>query len=101
MISEILLKDLQNIFNKYDEVDKVVLFGSRARGDNKVNSDIDLCLFGERLTHLTFSKINMDIEELNTPLSFDILNFNELNKDELVKKILTEGFEIYNGKETR
>lgn len=101
MINEILLKDLQNIFNKYDEVDNVVLFGSRARGDNKVNSDIDLCLFGERLTHLTFSKISMDIEELNTPLSFDILNFNELNKKELVKNILTEGIEIYHGKETR
>lgn len=101
MISEILLKDLQKIFNKYDEVNKVILFGSRARGDNKINSDVDLCLFGDKLTHLTFSKISMDIDELNTPLSFDILNFNELVKEALINNILKEGVEIYNGKKVR
>ncbi|WP_258280737.1 hypothetical protein [Clostridium sp. CM027] len=51
--------------------------------------------------HLTLANINMDISEINTPLSFDILSFNELNKEELIKNILKEGVVIYNGKEIR
>nr|WP_258876467.1 hypothetical protein [Clostridium sp. CM028] len=51
--------------------------------------------------HLTLANINMDIRGINTPLSFDILSFNELNKEELIKNILKEGVVIYNGKEIR
>lgn len=97
MLDDKLKFELIEIFRKYSEVEKVVLFGSRARGDNKYNSDIDLCLFGENVTHLIMAKISMDIEELNTPLSFDILSFNELTKEPLIKNILTEGVVLYNG----
>lgn len=101
MINDKLLKTLYDIFGKYSEIEKVILFGSRARGDNKANSDVDLCIFGEKLTHLVYAKVTMDINEINTPLSFDILNFNELNKKELIDNILKEGVEIYNGKKAR
>ncbi|MGL5328785.1 MAG: nucleotidyltransferase domain-containing protein [Peptostreptococcaceae bacterium] len=88
---------LQDIFKKYDGVEKVLLFGSRARRDNKPNSDIDICLIGKSITHLTHAKISMDVDELNTPLSFDILNFNDLTRRELIDNILNEGIVIYNG----
>ena len=94
MIEEKLKLELENIFKKYKEIEKVVLFGSRARQDNKYNSDIDLCLFGENITHLIQAKVTMDIEEINTPLSFDILNFNELNKQKLIENIKNEGIVI-------
>ena len=101
MIDEKLVVKLKEIFEKYKEIEKVILFGSRARGDNKYNSDIDICIVGAGVMHLTLAKINMDISEINTPLSFDILSFNELNKEELIKNILKEGVVIYNGKEIR
>ena len=87
MIEEKLRLELESIFKKYKEIEQVVLFGSRARQDNKYNSDIDLCLFGEKITHLIQAKVTMDIEEVNTPLSFDILNFNELTKEKLIENI--------------
>ena len=95
-MEEKLKLELQSIFKKYKEIEKVILFGSRARQDNNYNSDIDLCLFGEKITHLTHAKVTMDIEEINTPLSFDILNFNELTKENLIKNIKNEGIVIYN-----
>ena len=101
MIDEKLVAQLKTIFNNYKEVEKVILFGSRARGDNKYNSDIDICIFGKGFTHLMLAKINMDISEINTPLSFDILSFNELNKEELIHNILKEGAVIYHGEEIR
>lgn len=96
MIEKRLLNELRQIFLRYKKVEKVVLFGSRARGDNSERSDIDLCLFGD-ISHGEYAEIYMDIEEINTYLSFDILNFNELKKEELIKNILREGIEIYNG----
>ncbi|WP_373599220.1 nucleotidyltransferase domain-containing protein [Paraclostridium bifermentans] len=96
-MEEKLKNELQLIFSKYKEIEKVILFGSRARQDNRYNSDVDICLFGKNITHLIQAKVSMDIDEINTPLSFDILNFNELNKKELIDNILREGIDIYNG----
>lgn len=97
MISEKLKLELKNIFSEYEEIEKVLLFGSRARDDYRVNSDVDICLFGKSITHLILAKVSMDVDELNTPLSFDILSFNEITKVELIDNILKEGIEIYNG----
>ena len=97
MIEEKLRLELESIFKKYKEIEQVILFGSRARPDNKYNSDRDLCLFGEIITHLIQAKVTMDIEEVNTPLSFDILNFNELTKEKLIENIKNEGVIIYKG----
>lgn len=44
---------------------------------------------------MILAKIHLNISELNTSLSFDILAFNELNKEELMKNILREGVAIY------
>lgn len=101
MLEEKLKNELQLIFSKYKEIEKVLLFGSRARQDNRYNSDVDICLFGKNITHLIQAKVSMDIDEINTPLSFDILNFNELNKKELIDNILREGIDIYNGEKIR
>ena len=97
MIEKKLLLELNNIFKNYKEIERVLLFGSRARNDNKTYSDVDICLFGKDITHLVHAKVAMDIEEINTPLSFDIINFNELTKEEFINNILKEGIEIYNG----
>lgn len=96
MIDDKLRINLEAIFSRYAEVKKVLLFGSRARGDNKYNSDADLCIFGKDVTHLILAKIIMDISELDTCLSFDILSINELSKEELIENILREGIVIYN-----
>lgn len=98
MIDDKFKSELELIFSRYTEIEKVLLFGSRAREDNRNNSDIDLCIFGEGVTHLILAKINMDLNELNTCLSFDILSINEISKEELIENILKEGVVIYNEK---
>lgn len=96
MIDNDLKNELSNIFSKYKEIKKVVIFGSRARGDYKKTSDVDICLFGNKVDHAVLSKVWFDIEEINTYLSFDIINYNELVKKELINNILKDGIEIYN-----
>ncbi|MDQ9894722.1 nucleotidyltransferase domain-containing protein, partial [Acinetobacter baumannii] len=75
---------------KYN-VKKVVLFGSRARGDFKEKSDIDLAVQGG-----DFIRFMLDVnEETSTLLSFDIINLDEKIQDELRESIEKEGKIVY------
>lgn len=94
-MDEKLIKKLNIIFKKYPEISKVLLYGSRSRGDYGRYSDVDLCIFGDKITHSILAEINMDIYEIDTPLSFDIVWFNEINKRPLIENIIKDGVVIY------
>ncbi|KXG78808.1 hypothetical protein AN618_01460 [Fervidicola ferrireducens] len=97
-IDEKILNELRRIFEKY-AVQKVLLFGSRARGDFKKTSDVDLAIFSENITDREFSLIVDEIDEIDTPLSFDVVHFEKLKKDSLKEKILKDGVLIYERKD--
>jgi predicted nucleotidyltransferase len=42
---------INSIFNKYNAIEKVIIYGSRAKGNYKTGSDIDLTLIGENITY--------------------------------------------------
>ena len=72
-------------------MNKVILFGSRARGDFKKTSDIDLAAEGEN-----FDRFALDIEEeTSTLLQYDIVNLDRDMQDELREAIYREGIVIY------
>ncbi len=72
---------------------RVVLFGSRARGDNRPRSDIDLAVWG-----LTFSqslRLSGELEELPTLLKFDLVNVGPDTSPKLIESIQREGVTLY------
>ena len=72
-------------------MNKVILFGSRARGDFKRTSDIDLAAEGEN-----FDRFALDIEEeTSTLLQYDIVNLGRDMQEELREAIAREGIMIY------
>lgn len=72
-------------------IDKVILFGSRARGDFKRASDIDLAVHGGDMIRFA-----LDLEEYtSTPLKYDIVNLDENVLDGLKESIQTEGLILY------
>lgn len=72
-------------------VNKVVLFGSRARGDYHRASDIDLAVYGGNVTGFS-----LDVEELtSTLLMYDVIDMNKKHNDEFVKSIEKEGKVLY------
>lgn len=77
---------IQNLFSKYDNIEAVKIFGSRAKGNYKSASDIDLAIFGEtdykQLYHIAF-----ELDELSTPYKFDVLNYNNIENLELKQSI--------------
>jgi predicted nucleotidyltransferase len=86
---------INSIFEKYGEVDEVIIYGSRAKGNYREGSDVDITLLGNALTENIKSKIYGDIDDLNTPYLFDISVFENLKSDDLVEHINRVGQLFY------
>ena len=85
-----VLKGICEIAEKY-KVEKVILFGSRARGDFRRTSDIDLAVKGG-----DFINFALDVdEETSTLLMFDFVDLNRSIQQELRENIEREGRIIY------
>lgn len=95
-LEENVIEGIVNILKKYPEVERAVIFGSRARGNYRKGSDIDIALFGDKITSSINTKIFYDIEDLYLIYKIDLINFNTLLEEkQLAENILNEGVEIY------
>lgn len=85
-----VLEEIKKIAEKY-EVKKIILFGSRARGDYHRASDIDLAVEGGRITDFI-----LDVKETtSTLLNFDIVDLKETVPGEFLEAIEKEGIILY------
>lgn len=75
------------------QADKIVLFGSRARGDNHDRSDIDLAIYGMPKENRAW--FWSDIDDLPTLLKFDLVHVDTDTNAELVKNIEKDGVTLY------
>lgn len=89
----------QHIFNQIVDfarrynVNKIVLFGSRARKTNRPKSDIDIAVYGCKNFRDFYFDIN---EKVETLLTFDIINMDEKNiSTDLLNEIRRDGVVIY------
>jgi len=94
-LSDNIIKELKNIFASYPAIEKIVLYGSRAKGTQRDGSDIDLTFFGEELTLAVLYEIEEKIEELNLPYLFDISLFSHIDNESLVEHIKRVGKVFY------
>ena len=80
-----------SIFAKENGIQKVILFGSRARGTHTERSDIDLAISGGDALNFTF-----DLEEkTHTLLMFDVVNLDKNISEDLKSNIERDGVLIY------
>ncbi len=74
--------------SKFSEVEEVIIFGSRAKGNYKTASDIDLAIKGKGCNELLAMKINAYLnEELPVPYHVDIINYDGLSNENLKEHI--------------
>ncbi len=91
-MNEKVLKQIQDVASKHTYIDKIVLFGSRARGDNHIRSDIDLLVYATE----DITLFNEDIENtVETLLSFDITLFDNTLEPQFLSSVINEGSCIY------
>ena len=85
---------LAGVLRRYPDVERGVLVGSRAKGNARPNSDIDLALYGP-IDDLTAERIAADMDELPLPYLFDIKAMASLKSPALIDHIQRVGVNIY------
>ena len=93
---EDLYRQLAALAQKYG-AQKLVLFGSRARGDNRCNSDIDLAVYG--MPPSNRAGFWLDCEELPTLLKFDIVHITNGMDPVFLANIQKDGVTLYAAKD--
>lgn len=90
-----MINEINTIFSRYPSVQKTIIYGSRAKGNYKAGSDIDLTLVGTRITHRDISRILNDLDNSYIPYSFDLSIFSQLQRANLINHIKRVGKIFY------
>jgi predicted nucleotidyltransferase len=85
-----------SILSNERKVKQAILFGSRARGDSKINSDIDLALVGYDIP----VSLNTKLRDAAGLYTLDIVRMDGLDNDSLIANIKRDGVLIYGREET-
>ncbi len=94
-LKESTINKIISVFINYPKVEKVLLYGSRAKGNYRNGSDIDLTLIGDELSYSYLSNIELDIDDLFLPYSFDISILKDIDNPDLVEHINRVGVVLY------
>ena len=97
-LKDIELAKLNEVFATNERIERVVLYGSRAKGNYKPFSDVDITLEGDELTHTDLSRLSLAIDDLLLPYQFDISIFHTLKNEALIDHIRRMGITIYEKK---
>jgi len=82
------------LFSQNKSIKKVFIFGSRALGTYRDNSDVDFAVLGD-FHKYGLGKLKLSLEELNTPFLFDVLDFDNINSLELKEYLKKDGILFY------
>jgi len=94
-LSMSVVKQIKQVFSKYTALEKVILYGSRAKGTYHNGSDIDLTFVGESLTAKNLYQIDDDLEALLLPYTFDLSLLEEIDNPNLREHIQRVGVSFY------
>ena len=86
---------LQSVLAHYPEVEKAVLYGSRAKGAHRPGSDIDLTLCGGALNHTLLTRIDNELDDLLLPYQIDLSLMSSLSHPALLDHIRRVGVVLY------
>lgn len=89
------IEALCNIFRQYPLIHSVKLYGSRAKGNYRLGSDIDLCIVAPDLTLHDLLKIENEIDDLLLPWKIDLSLWHQIDNPDLLKHIQRCGVEFY------
>ena len=95
-LPELVVQKIRAVFGRYPQVEKAVLYGSRAKGTYKNGSDIDLTLCGgDDLTLNVLCKIANDLDDLFLPYTIDLSIFHDISDPDMIGSVQRGGVTVY------
>jgi len=90
------LDTLDTIFRKYPGIKQAILYGSRAKGNYRAGSDIDMALMtDETFTRMDLLRVAGDFDDSDMPYMVDVLIYDALSNLELKAHIDRVGKVLY------
>lgn len=86
---------LRDVLASVPEVEEAIIYGSRARGTNRISSDIDMTLKGSNLTYLQLALLDAKIDDLYLPYFVDLSLFSMIKDKDLLASIKRDGKVLY------
>ncbi|PWA09926.1 nucleotidyltransferase domain-containing protein [Flavobacterium laiguense] len=78
---------INNVFAMYEGIESVFIYGSRAKGNFKVGSDIDLTIIENLLTFPMFLEIENKLDDLLLPYKIDLSQKRKITNIDLLSHI--------------
>jgi uncharacterized protein len=90
-----VLPRLLAVLSSNRKVKKITLYGSRAKGNSRDGSDIDLCLDGDALSLKDLAELDASIDDLLLPWKVDIAVRQQIDNPDLIAHIERVGVMLY------
>jgi predicted nucleotidyltransferase len=89
------IEKIKSVFRNYNEIKETIIFGSRAKGNFKEYSDIDLTIVGENISQRLLFKIEIELDLLGLPYIFDLNLRDKISNPDLLDHIKRVGKTLY------
>lgn len=86
---------INRVFAQYSMIEKVIVYGSRAKGNFKINSDIDLTIIETDLTFTELLEIENKLDDLLLPYKIDLSQKKKISNQGLIDHIDNIGKVFY------
>jgi len=86
-IDEQELKVIVDLIKKSTKVKRVIIFGSRVKGNYKIGSDIDIAIDGDEVDFNLINEMRVELDELILPYKLDIIDYRQIENIELKRHI--------------
>jgi len=94
-LPEATIRKITSTLIEHADLTKAILYGSRAKGNFREGSDIDLVLFGDKLNYNDLASIAIQLDDLFLPYTFDLSLYNQIDNPELIDHINRVGIVFY------
>jgi predicted nucleotidyltransferase len=78
---------INSVFATHPSIKEVKIYGSRAKGNYRIGSDIDLCIFADTLSNDELSRIKNELDDLPTLYGIDLCDYDKVENAELKEHI--------------
>ena len=94
-LKENVIEKIQQVFSSTAQVEEVILYGSRAKGNFRKGSDIDIVVKGKGLTLQVMNQISTGLDDLLLPYMFDVSVYSKISDPNLLDHIRRVGVIFY------
>lgn len=96
-LPESVVAKIHQVLRAHPQVERAILYGSRAKGNYRNGSDIDLTLLGnDDLSLQIVFRILHDIDDLYLPYKFDLSLYEDIEDPDVINHIERVGVTFYN-----